>query len=180
MNQLPLWNRLTRRQQRVGLVVGGLLALLISDAVLLRPLRARLAQLNRHVRETERRLMAATVASTQAEAVNRAFEAYQPYVQPGSDAQSELGIVYAEIQSTVRDLGMPLINLKQGEIVDGKETVTVSLECEANPLQLVQLLDRLQRSTHLLKVTDAHVRVMEGKSLRVSLVISKLLLKAPA
>lgn len=170
------WKRLTRRQQRIILIVGGTVAFLASDAVLLRPLRARLAQLNRHVRETEQRLMTATVASTQAEDVNRVFDAYQPYAQPAGDAQSESGIVYAEIQSAVRDLGMPLISLRQGEIADGKPTVTVSLECEASPSQLVQLLDRVQRSTHLLKVTNLNARVTEGKSLRVSLVISKLLL----
>ena len=172
-----LWQRLTRWQRRALLVGSGMLALWVAAAFLLF-LSARLAQLNAQVRDTEARLMASTVASAQAEDVNRALDAYQPYVQPGGDAQAESGVVYAEIQSAVRDLGMPLINLKQGEIASGKKTVTVSLECEASPSQLVQLLDRVQRSTHLLKVTGLTVRVTESKGLRVSLVISKLLLGA--
>ncbi len=172
-----LWQRLTRWQRRAILVGSGGVVLWVAAAFLLL-LHSRLAQLNTQVRDTEARLKASTVASAQAKDVNQAFDAYQPYVQPGGDAQSESGVVYAEIQSAVRDLGMPLINLKQGEIASGKPMVTVSLECEASPSQLVQLLDRVQRSTHLLKVTGLSVRVTESKNLRVSLVISKLLLDA--
>ena len=172
-----MWKRLPRTQQRSALAASVVLALWASDAALLRPLRVRLSRLAQDVRETEGRLTAAMVASAQAEAVNRAFETYQPYVQPGGDPQSELGIVYAEVQSAVRDLGMPLLSLRQGEVSpDAADAVSVTLECEAAPVQLVQLLDRVQRSARLLKVTDLTVRATEGKGLRVSLVISKLLL----
>lgn len=176
-----MWKRLPRTQRRIALTVSVVLALWAADTVLLRPLRVRLSRLQQDVRETEAQLTAAMVASAQAEAVNRAFETYQPYAQPGSDPQSELGIVYAEVQSAVRDLGMPLLSLRQGEVSpDASDAVSVTLECEATPVQLVQLLDRVQRSARLLQVTDVTVRATDGKGLRVSLVISKLLLKGGA
>ena len=40
----------------------------------------------------------------------------------------------------------------------------------------MKFLDLIQRSTHLLKGTELSVRVAEGRTLRSSLVISKLLL----
>jgi len=54
--------------------------------------------------------------------------------------------------------------------------VRVNLETELSSTQLVKLLDRLQRSTHLLKVTELNIRVVEGRVLRASCVISTLLL----
>ena len=169
-----IWKRLPRTQQRIALTVSVVLALWVADTVLLRPLRVRLSRLQQDVRQTEGRLTAAMVASAQAEAVNRAFETYEPYAQPGGDPQSELG---AEVQSAVRDLGMPLLNLRQSEVSPRTpEVVSVTLECEATPVQLMQFLDRVQRSIRLLKVTDLNVRATEGKGLRVSLIISKLLL----
>jgi hypothetical protein len=52
----------------------------------------------------------------------------------------------------------------------------VSLETESSPTQLVQLLDRMQRSARLLRVTQLSLRVVEGRALRASIVISQLTL----
>ena len=170
------WQRLNKRQQRLVLLLGGLLAVWAADGVLLRPLRSRLKALHQEVRETERRLIDATVASTQVETVTRAFEQYEAYLQPAGTVEAELAATLAEVESAIRDLGIVLINLKQGAAPGEPDgTVSVSVECEASPTQLVQLLDRLQRSVRLLKVTQLTVRASDARTLRASLVVSKLL-----
>lgn len=175
------WQRLDKRRQRLVLILGGLLVVWGADGLLLRPLRQRLTALHREVRDTERRLIDATVASAQAETVTQAFEQYAMYFNTAGTAEAELAATLTEVESAVRDLGIVLINLKQGSAQeDSGGTVSVSVECEASPTQLVQLLDRLQRSVYLLKVTQLNVRASEARTLRASLVISKLLVHLPS
>ena len=58
-----------------------------------------------------------------------------------------------------------------------QHTVRVSFEGEANPARLIQLLDRVQRSTHVLRVTELTSHASESQTQRVSRVVSKRLLK---
>lgn len=175
------WQRLTKRQQRFALVLGGLVAVWGADGVLLHPLRSRLRALHEEVREAERRLVEATIASAQAETVNRAFEQYAAYLNAAGPIEAELAAALTEVESAIRDVGIVLINLKQGSTpAEAGGTVSVSVECEVTPTQLVQLLDRLQRSVRLLKVTQLTVRASETNTLRASLVISKLLVRPPS
>ena len=175
---LQRWRRLSTRQR---IVVGGIGALAVVwsvDAVLLGPLRRRLSRLQGHVRDTERRLLDAITASSQAEAVHRAFHAYESYAVASESAETELAKMLSEVESAIRQSGMTLLNLRPATDRNAPtETIQVSAEIEATPQQLVALLDRVQRSTRLLKVTELNVRVSESKTLRVSLVVSKLLLK---
>ena len=172
------WQRLGKRQQTVTLIIGSVAVAWVMDGIALRPLRSRVRELRRQVRETEQRLVEASVASDQAQAVTRAFSAYEPYVKPSGSSESELASVLSEVESAVRQSGMTLLNLRP---VSGRQgtaqTISVTVEGEASPHQLVQLLDLVQRSTRLLKVTELTVRVSETKTLRTSMVISKLLLK---
>ena len=171
------WQRLSRQQQAAVVIGGSVLAAWCMDAVALRPLRRRLHGLHEEVRQAEQRLSEALVASQQAGSVTRAFETYKTYMQPSGSAESELASVLSEVESAVREAGMVLLNLKP---MTGRstspETISVTVEGESTPEQLVALLDRLQRSTRLLKVTELTVRVSERLTLRTSMVISKLLL----
>ncbi|MDP3703671.1 MAG: GspMb/PilO family protein [Candidatus Omnitrophota bacterium] len=169
------WQRLNKRQQRWALLLAGLVAVWGADGLLLWPLRQRLMALHREVRDTEQRLIDATVASAQVETVNQAFEQYAVYLKETGSVETELAAALTEVESAVRDLGIVLINLKQGSAGALESMVSVSVECEASPTQLVQLLDRLQRSVRLLKVTQLNVRASDAQTLRVSLVVSKLL-----
>lgn len=174
------WQRLNTRQQRWGLLLAGLVAVWGADGFLLRPLRQRLMTLHREVRDTEQRLIDATVASAQVETVTQAFEQYAVYLKGTGSVETELAATLTEVESAVRDLGIVLINLKQGAAGESGRTVSVSIECDTSPTQLVQLLDRLQRSVHLLKVTQLNVRASDAQTLRASLVVSKLLVRPPS
>jgi hypothetical protein len=70
---------------------------------------------------------------------------------------------------------MVLMNLRP-DAGAGGQALRVSLETESSPTQLVQLLDRMQRSARLLRVTQLSLRVVEGRALRASIVISQLTL----
>ena len=177
MDLATRWTQLDKRHKRLLLALGVLGAVWLSDAMILRPLRVRLSQLHRDVRQTEQRLRDALVATAQAEAVNQAFEVYQSYVQPSGSPESELASVLTEVESAVREAGMVLISLKPQSVSGSTaHAVSVTVETETSPAQLVQLLNRIQRSAHLLKVTELNVRVVEGRTLRASFVIGKLLL----
>ena len=172
------WQRLSRRQQAIAFVGGSALVMWTVNGVALQPLHRRLSQLRREVREIEQRLLRAVIASRQTEAVDQAFQAYGPYVTPVGSPDAELASVLSEVEQAVRQSGMVLLNLKPVNPHDaGDQAISVTVEGEANPSQLVQLLDNLQRSVHLLKVTELTVRVSESSTLRTSMVISKLLLK---
>lgn len=173
------WQRLSRRQQAAVLLAGGLLILWVVDAVVLRPLRMHVRELHRQVHETEQRLLQAVAASQQAEQVNKAFAAYEAYAHPAGPQESELAQVLTEVESAVRQSGMTLLNLKPATPRQASDsTVSVTVESEASPGQFVHFLDQIQRSTHLLKVTELTVRTSaEGKALRTSMIVSKLLLK---
>ena len=172
------WQRLGKRQQLIASLVGGLCVVGAVDVLLLRPLRQRLSRLHQDVRAAEQRLIQAVVANGQAKAVNQAFSAYEPYVKPVGSPEAELAGVLSEVESAVRQSGLVLLSLKPASPQGGSATnaVSVTIEGESTPEQLLQLLDAIQRSTGLLRVTDLTVRVAAGKSLRSSFVISKLLL----
>ncbi len=171
------WQRLSKRQQLIASLIGGLLVVAAVDALLLRPLRQRLTRLHHEVHAAEQRLVEAVVAGSQAKAVTQAFSAYEPYVRPAGSSEAELAGILSEVESAVRQSGLVLLGLKPATPQGGAaNTVSVTIEGESTPEQLIQLLDAIQRSTRLLKVTDLAVRVAEGKTLRSSLVISKLLL----
>ncbi len=172
------WRKLGKRQQLVVMVVGGALLFWVLDLVTLRPLRRRLHRLHEEVRQAEQRLTDGVIANEQADAVDRAFEAYASYAKPAGAAQSELAGVLSEVEAAVRQSGMILLNLKPlSQRGDTSGTISVTIDGEATPSQLVRLLDQLQRSPRLLKVDELTVRVSEAQTLRTSLVISRLLLK---
>ena len=173
------WQRLSKRQQLIAILGAGLLLVWVADTIALRPLRRHLGQLHQQAHETEQRLVEALVASRQADEVNRAFAAYVAYVHPAGATEAELANVLTEVEGASRQAGMALLNLKPSLPRQGEaSSISVTLESEASPAQLVQFLDQIQRSTKLLKVTELTVRTsVEGKSLRTSMVISKLLLQ---
>ena len=181
---LERWQKLSARQQQIVAAMGGLVALNLMYAVGIRPLRVRLWKLHEQVHETEERLIRATAATAKADSVLRAYEAYRPYVPAtpttATDSVKIQSHVQSEVESAVRASGVSLVYVKPAPSTSGKQTsmVSVSVEAEATPEQLVALLDLLQRSTQLLKVTELTLRA-EGENsttLRCSLVISKLLL----
>lgn len=172
------WQRLSKRQQLIVIVGASAALIWAADAVALRPLRRHLGQLHREAREAEEQLVEALVASRQADEVNRAFSAYAAYVHPAQPTEAEMANALTEVEGATRESGMTLLNLKPSLARQGETgTISVTLESEGSPAQLVQFLNRIQRSTNLLKVTELTVRASaEGRSLRTSMVISKLLL----
>lgn len=175
---LRVWQRLSKRQQLVATILGGLAVLWMLDLITLRPLRRHLHQLREEVRATEQRLVNGVIADGQADGVNKAFQAYAAYAQPAGSPESELAGVLSEVEAAVRQSGVALLNLRpSSQRGENGGAISVSVDGEATPKQLVQLLDAIERSPHLLKVAELTVRVSEAKTLRTSLVISKLLLK---
>ncbi len=172
------WQRLTKRQRLIVMGVGGALALMSVDAIGLRPLRQQVRELHQQVRDAEQRLADAVIASGQAKAVNSAYAAYAPYLQSKGSVDTELAAALSEVESAVRQSGMVLLSLKPETGRPGSgQMISASVEGESTSSQLVQLLDLLQRSKRLLRVTELSARVVEGKKIRSFIVISKLLLK---
>jgi len=177
------WRRLGKRQQLAVIFGGSLAAAWAVDTVALRPLRNRLDGLNQQVRETEQRLLDAVAAGREADAVTKAFAAYEPYVRPAGSRETALAVMLSEVETAIRESGVVLLNLKPTQVKDaGKSTVeqepqviSVLMDGEAGPEQLVRLLDHLHRSPRLLRVSELSVRVSEQKTLRTSMVISTLL-----
>ena len=174
---LQRWQQLNRPQRLALIGLGSLLTVWLLDLLALRSLRREFSHLRQQVRQTETRLLEAVTTSAQAEVVNRAFEDYRPYLKSAGSAELEVAAVLTEVENSVREAGVTLLNLKPVLGTEATPHVArVNVEGEATPLQLMQLLDRLQRSTYLLKVTELSIRVTEGGVLRNSLVVSKLLL----
>jgi type II secretory pathway component PulM len=168
------WQRLGKRQQLAALGFGSVVGIWVVYLVALRPLHRRVNQLHREVREAEQRLVESVIASHQAEAVRQAYAAYEPYLQPSKQPEEELA---REVETAVRQCGMSSVSLKPVISSEGtRETVSVTVDAEATPQQLVQFFDLIQRSTRLLKVTELTVRATEHHRLRTSLVVTKLLL----
>lgn len=174
----PQWQRLSKRQQLVALVAGGLAVVWGVHTITLRPLSRWVSQLHREVRDTEARLIEAVAAGQQAEAVDGAFAAYEPYVAPSGPPETELAGFLGEVESALQRAGLAVLNLKPVPVRDSSpQAISVTVESESTPGQLVQFLDLLQRSKRLLRITELAVRASEGRTLRSSMVISKLLLK---
>ena len=170
------WKRLTSRQQWWVIALCALLVVWLVDVAAFRPLRIYVRQLQSQVRQAEQRLVDMVVASAQAEGTSSALEAYEPYLTRAPNAEAELAAVLAEVEAAVRESGMALINLRPvGDVRGGTDIVSVSIEAESSPAQLVRVLSRLQRSTQLLRVTELTIRSTE-RTLRSSLVVSKWLL----
>lgn len=174
------WQRLSKRQRLIAACAGGFLLVGAVDALLLRPLRRQLSRLHQDVQAAERQLAEAVVANNQAKAVNQAFSDYAPYVRPTGSPEAELASILSEVESAIHESGLVLLSLKPvPPQVAATNAVSVTIEGESAPNQLWQLLDAIQRSTRLLRVTDLTVRAAEGKALRSSFVVSKLLLASP-
>lgn len=168
------WHALPQRYRQLLFALAVLLVCLGVDGIMIRPLRRQLARLHERIREAEQRLTEATIASGQAEAVAQAFTAYAPYAQPSGSREAELAGLLTEVESAVRETGMVLLNLKPEDIgADAGKALAIRVEAEAGTAQLLQLLDRLQRSPRLLNVSELSVRVAEGRTLRTTLVITR-------
>ena len=175
---LRIWQRLGTQQRAIVRLVAGCLAAWVVYAAILRPLARQWSRLRQEVREAKAALVEAVRASLQADSVNHAFAAYEAYARPSGSVDSALPTALSEVEAAVREVGMSRLDLKPSSSCNETTAVLcLTMEAESTPSQLVQLLDQLQRSPHLFKVTELRVRVTEGKTLRSSLVISKLLLR---
>lgn len=183
MTALEQWQKLSVMQRRLAAGVSLVVGVWLVNLIGLGPLRQDIRRLRDQVRDTEQRLMRAVSVNTQAATILQAFEAYRSYV-PGSvsegDAAHTQSQVQSDVEAAVRASGMSLLNVKpvSASTHDGASTVSVALELEATPEQLIRLLDSLQRSTQLLKVTQMAMRLTDERALtlRCSMVITKLLL----
>lgn len=173
---LKRWQQLNKKQQIAAGIAGSLLALWLVDLIALRPLRNRLHAVSREVEQAKQKLIAATEADYNAANVAKAFKAYEPYAAPSGPAEAELAALLSDVENTVRQSGVVLLNLKPAQRGTDR-AISVAVDGESSPEQLMRLLDQLQRSQRALKVTDLSIRVSESKTLRVAMVISKLLIK---
>jgi len=171
------WQRLSKRQQLIAMTGGAVFTAWAVDAVVFRPLRVRVRQLREEVRRMEQRLATAVVASRQAASVDQAFEAYAPYLAPSGSPDAEVANVISEVETAVRESGMVLLNLKPGSGGEEERTVSVTIEAESTPVELVTFLARIKQSPRLIRVTELRLRVSLEHTLRSSLVISKLLVR---
>ncbi len=185
-NLLPLleplkqwWQRLPKRRQLLAILLGSALAGWVVDTSTFRPLRRHVRQLDQRVREAQQQLIKAVVALGQEDVVNEAFAAYAPYTTSSDGSSgSALARLLSDVEALVRESGMTVIALKPAtEREENSSTLGVAVETEASPEQFARLLDALQRSTTLLKITEMNVRVGDQGTLRGSLVITRLLVK---
>lgn len=175
---LQRWQRLSKGQRLAAALAGTALAAWLVDAAALRPLRRHVLGLQAEVRQTEQQLLAAVAATHNAEAVTQALKAYAPYVQPSGPEDAGVAGLMSEVESTLRESGAYLVSQRQAGNRDAAgHAISVNIDIESTPGQLVKFLDRLARSASLLKVAELTVRVSENKTLRASMVVSKLLLK---
>lgn len=175
---LQRWQRLSNGQRLAATLLGTVLAAWLVDAAALRPLRRHVRHLQREVQQTEQQLLAAVAATQNSDAVTSAFKTYAAYVKPSGPEDAGVAGVMSEVESTLRESGAYLISQKQAGSRDAAaHAISVSIDIESTPEQLVKFLDRLERSPSLLKVAELTVRVSENKTLRSSMVVSKLLLK---
>ncbi len=175
---LQRWQRLSNAQRLTATLIGTALAAWLVDAAALRPLRRHVRNLQREVRRTEQQLLAAVAATHNAEAVTSAFKTYAAYVQPSRSEDTGVAGVMSEVESTLRESGAYLVSQKQAGSRDAAwHAISVNIDIESTPEQLVKFLDHLERSPSLLKVAELTVRVSENKTLRSSMVVSKLLLR---
>jgi hypothetical protein len=180
------WRRMSRRQQLAAVLAGSAAAAWAVDLAVLRPLRHRLDHLHQAVKQTEQRLLEAVAAGRDAEAVTKAFAGYEPYVRASSSPETALAGMLSDVEAAIRDSGVVLLNLKPAQAKAAAkgaaapagapqgQVVSVIMDGEAGPEQLVRLLDAFQRSPRLLRVSELTVRVSEQKTLRTSMVISTL------
>lgn len=171
------WQRVPKPQQVLLRLLGVGLLLWGVGQVTLRPLQRRLRALKAEVAEAEARLLAATAASQQTERMQKAFAPYQPYVKKPAAPEVELAGFMTEVEQAAKDAGIAEPYLKPLKTPEATpQVLSATMEAEASPAQLIALLDTIQRSTRLLRVKELTVRVTEGRTLRSSLVIEKLLL----
>lgn len=171
------WQRLNKGQRLVTGIIGALFALWAVDLMAFRPLRRRLREMGREVQGTKAKLLEATIADQNAANVTKAFKAYAPYAAASGSPETELAGLLSDVETTIRKSGVVLLNLKPSARSASSETISVAVDGESSPEQLMRLLDQLQRSQRALKVTELSIRVSESKTLRVAMVVSKLLLR---
>lgn len=179
MSLTPQWQRLSKWQQLVVFVIGSGAIIGVVYAVVLGPLWRWVSHLVAEVHQTEVRFVDAVAASRQADGVNKAFKAYAPYVTSSGPVEAELAGFLSEVEAALHQAGLVVLNLKPVTPREGDvETISVTVEGESSPGQLIQFLSAVQRSVRLLKVTELTIRTSsEGHALRSSMVISKLMLK---
>ena len=167
------------KTQRLTLIVLGALAVLaVASLVLFRGLGRWLDRLEQQVRDAEQRLVMAVAATQQAEQVQQAFSAYEPFASPSQPAAAERNQLLRDVEDALRQSG--IVSLSSRELQTNEEaegTVSIRVDGESSPGQLITFLDLLQRSPRLLRVTKLEVRVSEGRTLRCSMDVSKLLLQ---
>ena len=109
---LQRWQRLKTGQRFVAAAVSGLVLLWTVDVVAFKPLRRRLGALTAEVEQTKQALIRATEADHNASLVARAFKNYELYAATSASAEAELAALLSDIETTVRQSGVVLLNLK--------------------------------------------------------------------
>lgn len=165
-----------KRATLLGLSAVGVLG--VVAVVVFRNVGQWLGRLEEQVRHTEQRLVAAVTATQQAEEVRQAFAAYEPFAQPAAAAAAERNQLLRDVEDVLRSAGMARLNFRELSSDDELPgTVGVLVDGESSPGQLLTFLDLLQRSHRLLRVTKLEARVSENRTLRCSLIVSKLLIE---
>ena len=173
---LQRWQRLKKGQRLVAGMTGTLFMLWAVDLIAFRPLRQHLHALGQEVQQTKKKLIDATIADQNSANVTKAFKAYEPFAAVSGSPETELAGLLSDVETTVRQSGVVLLNLKPSARGSSGSTISIAVDGESSPEQLMRLLDQLQRSQRALKVTELSIRVSESKTLRVAMVVSKLLI----
>lgn len=167
------------KARRLALViVAALAALALASLLLFRGLGRWLGRLDQQVRDAEQRLVVASTAMQHVEEVHQAYAAYEPFAMLSEPAAAERNRLLRDVEEALQRSG--IVSLSSRELPESDEadgTVGIRVDGESSPGQLVTFLDLLQRSPRLLRVTKLEVRVSEGRTLRCSMDVSKLLIQ---
>lgn len=180
LNILAKWNQLGSRERWLCIGAGAVLALLLLDVAVARPLWSFYVSVEDQTRAQEQKLMQNMLNITRKDAIEKEYEEYQKFIHVPGTHEEETAAMLREIEKIARSNEVVVVDMKPKETKDQQyhREYTVELDVETEMAPLLRFIYELESSLQLLRVGEAKLS-LKGKDqpvVKAKMTITKMLI----
>ncbi|MBI5299992.1 MAG: type 4a pilus biogenesis protein PilO [Deltaproteobacteria bacterium] len=175
------FDKLSKREKMLSLGTAAVLAFLLADFLVARPLYDSYVSLKERTVEEEKKLEQNMINITMKEDIGKRFEEYRKFIRKPSGKGEEAAMMLSEIEKTARANEVTLADMKpqEGKVREFYKEYTVDIDAETELPQLIRFLHQVETSSQLMRVVKAKLSAKDKESpvVKAKLTVTKIVME---
>ena len=172
--------RLSKREKYIAYIAFALVAYVLFDRVVLRPVMVRQENLNKEIQEQEQKLEKSIRILKQEDLIKSEYKKYAQNLKQNVSDEEAIPAILSSVEKTANATSVTIVDMKpfSAENLEFYKRIKIKIEAEAKIEQLADFIYQLEISPKLLRVTQISLTPKkQGSSiLKVNVTVTGILI----